>query len=160
MAKSVIPAASRAKSPVIDRLASTTEELANTVKLALSPAARRFMKTHPATRVFQALRIAVNGELTALERVLPLAVDLLRPGGRLAVITFHSLEDRLVKRAFRQLSTSVSSPPGMASIEERRASVRVVNRKPISPDAAEIRANPRSRSAKLRVVEKLQAPGT
>ena len=132
--------------------------LGEAVARALPAAANRKSKVHPATKVFQALRIAVNGELAAVERVLPIAVDLLRPGGRLAIITFHSLEDRLVKQAFKRLSTSVTAPPGMASIEERRATVRRVNRKPIRPNQDEARANPRSRSAKLRVVEKLQAP--
>ena len=117
---------------------------------------RRRAKTHPATRVFQALRIAVNRELESVEKVLPIAVNQLRPGGRLAVITFHSLEDRIVKQAFRKLTTSVAAPPGMASIEERVAQARLINRKPIVPSHEEIRANPRSRSAKLRVVEKLE----
>lgn len=133
----------------------SARQLAEVVASAVPAQARRKSKVHPATRVFQALRIAVNQELDAVEQALPIAVDLLRPGGRLAVITFHSLEDRLVKQAFKRLSTSVSAPPGMASIVERCASVRLVNRKPISPNQAEISANPRSRSAKLRVVEKL-----
>ena len=134
---------------------SSTRRLADVVAGAVPAQAKRKSKVHPATKVFQALRIAVNGELSAVERVLPIAVDLLRHGGRLAVITFHSLEDRLVKQAFKRLSTSVVAPPGMASIEERRASIKLVNRKPISPDEAEVSANPRSRSAKLRVVESL-----
>ncbi len=137
---------------------ATTRMLADVVAAAIPAPAKRKSKTHPATKVFQALRIAVNKELDAVERVIPMAVDLLRPGGRLAVITFHSLEDRLVKQAFKRLSTSVAAPPGMASIEERRASIRLINRKPISPGQDELHANPRSRSAKLRVVERLQAP--
>jgi len=134
---------------------TTTRMLAEAVADAVPAQSKRRSKVHPATKVFQALRIAVNKELDALERVIPVAIDLLRPGGRLAVITFHSLEDRLVKQAFKRLSTSVTAPPGMASIEERRASIRLVNRKPISPGQAEVSANPRSRSAKLRVVESL-----
>ena len=134
--------------------------LGEAVARALPAHANRKSKIHPATKVFQALRIAVNGELAALEQVIPVAVELLRPGGRLAIIAFHSLEDRLVKQAFKRLSTSVASPPGMASIAERRASVRLVNRRPIRPAEEEARANPRSRSANLRVVEKLQAPLT
>lgn len=134
---------------------TSTRMLADLVADAIPAPAKRKSKLHPATKVFQALRIAVNGELDALEQAIPAAVELLRPGGRLAVITFHSLEDRLVKQAFRRLSTSVKAPPGMASLEERRASVRLVNRKPISPAPAEVSANPRSRSAKLRVVERL-----
>ena len=134
----------------------TTRQLAELVARVKPKPARRSTKTHPATTVFQARRIAVNRELESVENVLPIAVNLLRPGGRLALITFHSLEDRIVKQAFRKLSTTVTAPPGMASIEERTAQVRLVNRKPIVPSQAEIRANPRSRSAKLRVVEKLE----
>ena len=135
----------------------SSRALSEAVASALPAHATRKSKAHPATRVFQALRIAVNGELDALTQVIPVAVELLRPGGRLAIISFHSLEDRLVKQAFKRLSTSVAAPPGMASIEDRRASLRLVNRKPIRPAQDEARANPRSRSAKLRVVEKLQA---
>lgn len=133
----------------------STRMLAEAVADAVPAPAKRRSRVHPATRVFQALRIAVNQELDAVEQVLPIAVDLLRPGGRLAVITFHSLEDRLVKQAFKRLSTSVAAPPGMASIEERRASIKLVNRKPISPGQVELNANARSRSAKLRVIERL-----
>lgn len=132
-----------------------TAELAGLVA-GVGSSRRGSARIHPATKVFQALRIAVNHELDAVSAVLPIAVELLRPGGRLAVITFHSLEDRIVKRRFREMATAVEAPPGMASIEERRARVRLVNRKPIRPDAGEIAANPRCRSAKLRVVEKLE----
>ena len=134
----------------------TTRQLAEVVARAKRRTARGEAKTHPATKVFQALRIAINGELEAVERALPIAVELLRPGGRLAVISFHSLEDRIVKQTFKKLSTAVKSPPGMASIEATKAQIRMVNRKPISPSRNEIDANPRSRSAKLRVVEKLE----
>lgn len=147
-----------AREIVRQRPITTTRMLAEAVADAVPAQSKRRSRVHPATKVFQALRIAVNKELDAVERVIPIAIDLLRPGGRLAVITFHSLEDRLVKQAFKRLSTSVVAPPGMASIEERGASIRLVNRKPISPDQAEVSANPRSRSAKLRVVERLQAP--
>jgi 16S rRNA (cytosine1402-N4)-methyltransferase len=117
---------------------------------------RKGDKIHPATRVFQALRIAVNDELTGLERVLPKAIDLLRPGGRLAVISFHSLEDRIVKQAFKLASTDCICPPNVpVCICGHRASVHLVTRKPIVADETEIAQNPRSRSAKLRVVEKL-----
>ncbi len=117
---------------------------------------RRTEKIHPATRTFQALRIAVNDELGALERVLPQAVGLLAPGGRLGVITFHSLEDRIVKQAFRLLSTDCICPPEQPVCTcSHRAVVRLVTRKPLTSDPAEIARNPRSRSAKLRVVEKL-----
>jgi 16S rRNA (cytosine1402-N4)-methyltransferase len=147
----------RIASAIADRRPiASTSELAELVARAIGGHARRSSRTHPATRVFQALRIAVNGELEAVERALPVAVDLLRPGGRLAVITFHSLEDRIVKRTFKQLSTAVTAPPGMASINAIKAQIRLVNRKPIKPSREEINANPRSRSAKLRVVEKLE----
>lgn len=109
---------------------------------------------HPATRVFQALRIAINDELQAIERALPIAIQLLAPGGRLAVISFHSLEDRIVKRVFKDASTQIISPPGMV-LEEKQAMVRLVTRKPVTATEVEIAQNPRSRSAKLRIVEKL-----
>ncbi len=144
-----------ARAIVDKRPISSTLQLADAVARALPPQARRVSKNHPATRAFQALRIAVNGELDAVERVIPIALDLLRPGGRLAVITFHSLEDRIVKQAFKQLSTDIVSPPGMASIETRPARARLITRKPIAPDSDERAANPRSRSAKLRAIEKL-----
>lgn len=130
----------------------TTSQLAAVIEAA-TPYARR-ERIHPATRVFQALRIAVNDELGTLERVLPEAVDLLKSGGKLAVISFHSLEDRIVKHYFKDASTEIVSPPGMV-LEEKEASVKLVNRKPIVATEEEIARNPRSRSAKLRVVEKL-----
>jgi 16S rRNA (cytosine1402-N4)-methyltransferase len=110
-------------------------------------------KIHPATRVFQALRIAVNDELITLEKTLPAAIDLLRPGGRLVVISFHSLEDRIVKQVFKAAATEIVSPPGMM-LDEKVATVKLITRKPIVADEEEILRNPRSRSAKLRVVEK------
>ncbi len=111
---------------------------------------------HPATRTFQALRIAVNGELEALERVLPQAVAALRPGGRLAVIAFHSLEDRLVKRFLQRESRDCLCPPKQPVCTcGHRAQVRLLTRKPITASAAEVARNPRARSARLRVAEKL-----
>lgn len=130
----------------------TTSQLAAVIEDA-TPYARR-ERIHPATRVFQALRIAVNDELGTLERVLPEAIDLLKSGGKLAVISFHSLEDRIVKHYFKDASTEIISPPGMV-LEEKEASVKLVKRKPIVATEEEIARNPRSRSAKLRVVEKL-----
>jgi 16S rRNA (cytosine1402-N4)-methyltransferase len=139
---------------VRERPIHTTRELAALVE-RVAPR-HKSDKIHPATRIFQALRIAVNDELAVLEQALPAAIDLLRPGGRLAVISFHSLEDRIVKQAFRLASTDCICPPHVpVCVCDHRATVRLVNRKPIEADAAEIEGNPRSRSAKLRVVEKL-----
>jgi 16S rRNA (cytosine1402-N4)-methyltransferase len=132
---------------------TTTRELAEVVE-RVAPR-RKGDRIHPATRVFQALRIAVNDELGVIEHTLPAAIDLLRPGGRLAVISFHSLEDRIVKQTFKLESTDCICPPKTpVCICGHRASVRLVTRKPITADEAEIVANPRSRSAKLRIVEK------
>jgi 16S rRNA (cytosine1402-N4)-methyltransferase len=113
-------------------------------------------KIHPATRTFQALRIAVNDELGAVERVIPAAIDLLAPQGRLAVISFHSLEDRIVKQAFKTEATDCLCPPRQPICTcGHVARVRLLTRKPIQPDDQEIAVNPRSRSARLRVIEKL-----
>ncbi len=131
----------------------TTVELANVIARATS-SGRPGM--HPATRTFQALRIAVNQELEAITQALPQAVAALVPGGRLAVISFHSLEDRLVKQFFRQESQDCICPPRQPVCTcGHKASLILVNRQPLVPTADEMAANPRSRSAKLRVVEKL-----
>ncbi|HSJ53378.1 MAG TPA: 16S rRNA (cytosine(1402)-N(4))-methyltransferase RsmH [Anaerolineae bacterium] len=115
-------------------------------------------KIHPATRTFQALRIAVNDELQALADVLPQALDLLRPGGRLAIISFHSLEDRLVKQYFQQESRDCICPPELPVCTcGHKATLAMVNRKPIRPTEDEVERNPRSRSARLRVAERLPA---
>ncbi len=133
----------------------TTTQLAALIEQAAPrPRGKPAKAIHPATRVFQALRIVVNDELGAVERVLPRAIDLLRPGGRLAVISFHSLEDRIVKEAFREAAREVVSPPGMASIRPKPAVVDLITPKPIEASAEEIALNPRARSAKLRVVQK------
>ncbi len=143
-----------ARAIVRQRPLSTTRELAAVIERA-SPH-RYDQKIHPATRVFQALRIAVNDELPVIEQTLPQAIDLLRPGGRLGVISFHSLEDRIVKDAFRLASTDCICPPKVpVCVCGHHASVRLITRKPITADDAEIAQNPRSRSAKFRVVEKL-----
>lgn len=113
-------------------------------------------RIHPATRTFQALRIAVNSELESVEAVIPMAVDLLKPGGRLAIISFHSLEDRLVKEFFRRESKDCICPPNQPVCTcGHKAVIKEINRKPIVADEAEILANPRARSAKLRIAEKL-----
>jgi len=131
----------------------TTRELVAAIESA-SP--RRGDRVHPATRTFQALRIAVNEELSSIEVVLPQAVAGLRSGGRLAVISFHSLEDRIVKEFFREQGRALKNPPYERLYEvERDAVVKEVNRKPITPSEEEIRNNPRARSAKLRIIEKL-----
>jgi len=132
----------------------TTQALAEVIERA-NPR-RKGDKIHPATRVFQALRIAVNDELRVVESVLPTAIDLLCPGGRLAVISFHSLEDRIVKQTFKLESTDCICPPRTpVCICGHKARVQLVTRKPLIADDAEMAQNPRSRSAKLRVVEKL-----
>jgi len=133
----------------------TTTELVDVIKAAIPAAARR-EGGHPARRTFQAIRIAVNDELGALERGLEGAVQVLAPGGRLAVITFHSLEDRLVKQTFARWANPCTCPPGApVCICGKKPLVRHVTRKPVTASPAELEKNPRSRSAKLRVVEKL-----
>jgi 16S rRNA (cytosine1402-N4)-methyltransferase len=130
----------------------TTRELVAVIE-AVSP--RRGDRVHPATRTFQALRIAVNQELASIQEVLPQAAAALKAGGRLAVISFHSLEDRIVKDFFREQSRDLVNPPYERIYEnERTATLKEVNRKPITPSEAEIQSNPRARSAKLRIVEK------
>jgi 16S rRNA (cytosine1402-N4)-methyltransferase len=133
----------------------TTGELAEIVRRAVGPSARD--ESDPATRAFQALRIAVNDELGELERGLAAAESVLAPGGRLAVVSFHSLEDRAVKefvraRAGRTPSPSRHAPP---QAEQRSATLRDLSRKPVLPSEEEVSANPRARSARLRVAEKL-----
>ncbi len=111
---------------------------------------------HPATRTFQALRMAVNGELEALHTALPQAVAALRPGGRLGVVAFHSLEDRMVKRFFQQEAKGCTCPPKLPQcVCGRQPTLNVLTRKPVGPTAPEVQDNPRSRSARLRVGAKL-----
>jgi len=148
IAKSIVTI--RASQPVVD-----TVQLADIVKEAI-PAATRRTGGHPARRVFQALRIAVNDELGALEEALAGAFQLLKPGGRMAVISFHSLEDRIVKHAFAAHCQGCVCPPDFPICRcGRTPQARLVNRKPIVPSAEASAANPRARSAKLRVIEKL-----
>jgi 16S rRNA (cytosine1402-N4)-methyltransferase len=142
-----------ARAIVRARPVHTTRELVAAIE-AVSP--RRGDRIHPATRTFQALRIAVNDELASIEDVLPQAVSVLKPGGRLAVISFHSLEDRIVKDFLREQSRDLANPPYERIYEvERKATLKEVNRKPITPSEDEIKNNPRARSAKLRIAEKL-----
>ena len=131
-----------------------TADLVETIRAAI-PAPARFGEGHPARRVFQALRIAVNDELGALEVALPAAFSMLRPGGRLAVISFHSLEDRIVKQFLREEERGCICPPDFpVCVCGREPKLRALNRRPIKPGAAEVAANPRSSSARLRAAVK------
>ncbi|MEJ5202700.1 MAG: 16S rRNA (cytosine(1402)-N(4))-methyltransferase RsmH [Anaerolineales bacterium] len=132
----------------------TTSELADVI---LKVSGRRTSRIHPATRTFQALRIAVNQELNALKEVLPQAVAVLAPGGRLAVISFHSLEDRIVKRFFLQESQNCICPPRQPMCTcGHHATIKIITRRPLVASVEEIQKNPRARSARLRVAEKLK----
>jgi len=140
----------RAKQPF-----ERTGDLVEVVKQAI-PAPARFGEGHPAKRVFQALRIEVNDELGSLERALPAALEMLRPGGRLAVISFHSLEDRIVKRFLRAEEHGCTCPPEFpVCVCGASPSLRATPRRAIRPSAAEIARNPRSQSARLRGAVKL-----
>lgn len=142
-----------ARAIIRQRPLATTAELSRLVERVVPRG--KGQKIHPATRVFQALRIAVNDELGQLERFLEPAVRSLRPGGRMAVISFHSLEDRIVKHGFAALQGLCTCPPDFPECRcEPEQLVRVLTRSPIRPTAEEIRDNPRSRSARLRVVER------
>lgn len=137
-----------------DRPVGTARELADLIEI--STGGRRGRKIHPATRTFQALRIAVNDELEALKSGLPAAIELLRPSGRLAVISFHSLEDRIVKQTFRQEARDCICPPGTpVCICGHEARLKLITTKPLRPGEGEARENPRSRSARLRVAERI-----
>ncbi|WP_295580303.1 16S rRNA (cytosine(1402)-N(4))-methyltransferase RsmH [uncultured Oscillibacter sp.] len=139
-----------------ERAIATTLELVDVIKGAMPPAALR-EKQHPAKRSFQAIRIAVNGELDALPPMLRSAVDGLRPGGRLAVITFHSLEDRIVKRTMQDLSRGCTCPPEFpVCVCGKKPQVKLLTRKPIVAGPEELAENPRARSAKLRVAERCE----
>lgn len=132
----------------------TTAELAEIIKNSI-PAATRRKGGHPAKRVFQAVRIAVNDELGSIEESLTDAITLLKPGGRISVITFHSLEDRICKTIFKEASSLPEMPRNLPVIpDDMQPELRLVNRKPIIPSEKEIEANKRARSAKLRVAEK------
>ena len=137
----------------------TTSDLVEAIKAGM-PAAARFGSGHPARRSFQALRIAVNGELEAVDAALPIGWDTLKTGGRMAVISFHSLEDRRVKRFFNDLATGCTCPPELpVCVCGHEPEAEVLTRRPISADEDEIAANPRARSARLRGAIKLEAGG-
>ena len=132
-----------------------TRQLADIIERVAGPAARAG-RIHPATRTFQALRIEVNGEIANLERLVDDVVDLLRPGGRVAFISYHSLEDRAIKHRFRALANRCTCPPQLPVCGcGNEDLVRVVTPRPVRPTDAEVERNPRSRSARLRVAEKL-----
>ena len=131
------------------------EDLRRIIRAAMPPAALR-EKQHPAKRSFQAIRIAVNDELGELPPMLQAVSDALRPGGRLAVISFHSLEDRIIKKTLQELSTGCTCPPNFpVCVCGKKPKMKLVGRKPIVAGEAELVYNPRARSAKLRVAEKL-----
>ena len=142
--------AAREKKPI-----ETTGELSDIIKSAMPPAAKNGGH-HPAKRSFQAIRIEVNGELDVIEPAIRSAVSLLSPGGRIAIITFHSLEDRIVKQTFADLACGCVCPRDFpVCVCGKKPQIRLVSKKPILPSEAELERNPRSRSAKLRVAEKL-----
>ncbi|MFX3622652.1 MAG: 16S rRNA (cytosine(1402)-N(4))-methyltransferase RsmH [Ectobacillus sp.] len=133
----------------------TTGQLVELIKEGIPAPARR-TGGHPAKRVFQAIRIAVNDELKAFEEAIEAAIEVTRPGGRISVITFHSLEDRICKTTFKKHSTLPPLPPGLPVIpDEFKPKLRLVTRKPILPSDEELKENNRARSAKLRIAEKL-----
>ena len=139
-----------------DKPIATTGELVEIIRSAMPGKALR-EKQHPAKRSFQAIRIAVNGELDALPPMLEAAAEGLAPGGRLAVITFHSLEDRIVKQKMRELATGCTCPPEFpVCVCGKKPKLKLVNRKPIVSGSAELEENPRARSAKLRVAERTE----
>ncbi|MBF7152182.1 16S rRNA (cytosine(1402)-N(4))-methyltransferase RsmH [Bacillus albus] len=132
----------------------TTAELVELIKEGIPAPARR-TGGHPAKRVFQAIRIAVNDELKVFEEALESAIEMVKPGGRVSVITFHSLEDRICKTTFKRNSTTPQLPPGLPIIpDEFKPKLKLITRKPILPSDIELEENNRARSAKLRIAEK------
>ncbi len=148
-----------AEAIVANRPLVSTQELADIIANAVGYTTK---KIHPATQTFQALRIAVNNELGTLEAFLPQALEELKPGGRLAIIAFHSLEDRIVKQFFRKESSDCICPSEIPiCVCDHKAQIREISRKPIRPSEIEVSQNPRSRSARLRIAEKIfHANGT
>ena len=145
---------------IAKKIVSEKKNITSTLKLVevikSATGANYFYKHHPERKIFQALRIEVNDELKVLERVLPEAIKLLKKGGRLSVITFHSLEDRIVKNIFRKYSEVDPVVKGMIDIpEEYKPLIKIINKKPILPSKRELEENSRSASAKLRVIERI-----
>ena len=138
----------------LEKEINTTTELVKVIESAVG--AKYFNKNHPERQIFQAIRIEVNSELTVLNQVLPDAIDLLNPGGRICVITFHSLEDRIVKQIFKKESEIDDLVKGLPEIPEKYLpKLKLINKKPILPSESEINENSRSKSAKLRIVERI-----
>ena len=151
-------ARSIARQIVAARPLATTGQLLEAISRGLPAKAKRNSKIHWATRTFQALRIATNDELVNLQAVLPQALLLLKPGGRLVVVSFHSLEDRIVKNFFRNEAKDCLCPPAVpVCVCDHKRRLKILTAKPLTPSAAEIKNNPRARSAKLRAAEKLKA---
>ena len=143
-----------AKKIVDSRPIKTTTELVEVIKKAVG--ANYFFKSHPEREIFQAIRIEVNDELKVLEKVLPDAIEMLNKGGRISVITFHSLEDRIVKQIFKKYSEVDPIFKGMPDIpDEYKPKIKLVNKKPILPREEELKNNSRSKSAKLRIIERM-----
>ena len=145
---------------IAKKIVSEKKNITSTLKLVevikSATGANYFYKHHPERKIFQALRIEVNDELKVLERVLPEAIKMLKKGGRLSVITFHSLEDRIVKNIFRKYSEIDPVVKGMIDIpEEYKPLIKIINKKPILPSKRELEENSRSASAKLRVIERI-----
>lgn len=148
IARSIIQA--RQKAPIL-----TTGQLTDIIRSAI-PAKQRETGGHPAKRSFQAIRIEVNGELDVLRDSLDEMIDMLGDGGRICVITFHSLEDRIIKNVFQRRADPCTCPPGLPCVCGKKADIRKITRKPVEAGEAEREANPRARSAKLRVAEKIE----
>jgi 16S rRNA (cytosine1402-N4)-methyltransferase len=145
-----------ARAIVRNRPINTTGALAGLLAQTLGQPPGRGRRIHPATRTFQALRIAVNEELENLDQGLRAAIDVLAPGGRLVVISYHSLEDRLVKNILARQAATCICPPGLpVCVCGHQPALRLVNRRVVRPGTAEVEANPRSRSGRMRVAEKL-----
>ena len=137
-----------------DKPIETTSELVEIIKSSVG--ANYFFKNHPEREIFQAIRIEVNNELKVLEKVLPDAIEMLKHGGRMAVITFHSLEDRIVKQIFKKYSEVDQIFKGMPDIPDAyKPKIKLINKKPILPSEEEIKINSRSKSAKLRIIERI-----